>query len=57
MSTYETVDFFSDPSLIEDPYGYFDTPVTFPSSGEVRTAWSYPRGPEIHSRTVQITIR
>ena len=24
MSTYETVDFFNDPSLVEDPYPYFD---------------------------------
>src|SRR3954468_20268827 len=24
MSTYETVDFFSDQSLVEDPYPYFD---------------------------------
>jgi cytochrome P450 len=24
MSTYETLDFFNDPSLVEDPYPYFD---------------------------------
>ena len=42
---------------LTDPYGYFDTPVTFPSSGQVRISWSYPHGPEIDSRTVQITIR
>jgi len=42
---------------LTEPYGYFDTPVTFPSSGQVRISWSYPHGPQIHSRTVQITIR
>lgn len=40
-----------------DPYGYFDVPVTFPSSGLVRVEWTYPHGPRIHSRTVAITIR
>jgi len=46
--------------LITDGYGYFETPVSFPSSGNVRISWSYPRGEsggEIHSRTVPITIR
>jgi hypothetical protein len=46
--------------VLTDPYGYFDTRVTFPSSGRVRIAWSYPRsagGGQIHSRTVQVTIR
>jgi hypothetical protein len=45
---------------ITDPYGYFETHVTFGSSGYVRVSWRYPRaagGGEIHSRTVQITIR
>jgi hypothetical protein len=42
---------------ITDGYGYFDTSVTFPSSGLVRIAWSYPHGPEIHSRTVPVTLR
>jgi len=42
---------------LTDPYGYFDTQVTFPSSGDVRITWSYPHGPTIHSRTVRITIR
>jgi hypothetical protein len=41
---------------ITDPDGYFDTEVTFPSSGTVRTAWSYPHGARIHSRTVSVTI-
>ncbi len=42
---------------LSDPYGYFDVRATFPSSGFVRIAWSYPHGRQIHSRTVQITIR
>ena len=42
---------------LTDPYGYFDVPVTFPSSGLVRVQWSYPHGPRIHSRTVPITIQ
>ena len=47
-------------ATLTDPYGYFDTLVTFPSSGEVRITWSYPHGRAgsyIHSRTVSITIR
>ncbi len=46
--------------VLTDPYGYFDTRVTFPSSGLVRITWSYPRGAgggQIHSRTVQVTTR
>jgi hypothetical protein len=42
---------------LTDPSAYFDTQVTFPSSGNVRILWSYPHGPAIHSRTVSITIR
>ena len=42
---------------LTDSYGYFDTLVSFPSSGAVRISWSYPHGPQIHSRTVRITIR
>ncbi len=45
---------------LTDAYAYFDTPVSFPSSGNVRITWSYPRrdgGGQIHSRTVQVTIR
>jgi hypothetical protein len=45
---------------LTDPYAYFDTPVSFPSSGTVRISWSYPHsegGGQIHSRTVQVTIR
>ena len=46
--------------LLTDSYGYFEAPVAFPSSGNVRISWLYPRrmgGARIHSRTVQITIR
>ncbi|HTU84094.1 MAG TPA: hypothetical protein VMF57_00895 [Solirubrobacteraceae bacterium] len=44
--------------LLTDAYGYFEAPVDFPSSGNVRISWSYPHhGEKIHSRTVQITIR
>jgi hypothetical protein len=45
---------------LTDVYGYFDTLVSFPSSGAVRISWAYPHragGKQIHSRTVQITIR
>jgi hypothetical protein len=42
---------------LTDAYGYFDTDVTFPSSGTVRISWGYPHGPRIHSRPVQVTIR
>jgi hypothetical protein len=44
---------------LTDPYGYFDTRVTFPSSGLVRITWTYPRGTpggQIQSRTVPVTI-
>jgi hypothetical protein len=43
--------------MLTDPYGYFDVRATFASSGFVRIAWSYPHGRQLHSRTVQITIR
>lgn len=48
---------------------YFDADVSFPASGTVRLAWSYPRGDRrlrdpvisrqttIHSRAVQVTVR
>jgi hypothetical protein len=42
---------------ITDRYGYIDTLATFPGSGTVRLAWSYPHGPEIFSRTVSISVR
>jgi hypothetical protein len=42
--------------LLTDAYGYLDIPATFPSSGWVRIAWSYPQGPTIHSRAVRITL-
>jgi hypothetical protein len=40
---------------ITDKYGYFNTSVTFPSSGSVRTAWSSPTG-QIYSRVAPVTI-
>jgi hypothetical protein len=42
---------------ITDRYGYFDVLQKFPGSGTVRTAWSYPHGPEVFSRAVKITLR
>ena len=42
---------------ITNEHGYFEVRHRFPGSGEVRLAWSYPHGPEIHSRTVVITLR
>jgi hypothetical protein len=42
---------------IADRYGYFEVRQTFPGSGSVRLAWSYPGGPEIFSRTVGVTLR
>jgi hypothetical protein len=41
---------------ITDPDGYFDTQVTVPVSGAVRTEWSYPNGARVYSRTVSVTI-
>ena len=49
---------------VTSPHGYFDTRVSFPSSGTVRLAWSYPtddplltRNGRIYSRNVQIKLR
>jgi hypothetical protein len=42
---------------LTDPYGYLDTRMTFPASGSVRLAWSYPHGPTIYSRAVAVTIK
>ncbi len=36
---------------------YFDTRVSFPSSGTVRTAWTYPDRITIRSRPVSVTLR
>jgi hypothetical protein len=47
---------------ITDPHGYFDTRVSFPSSGTVRLTWSYPPSAtdllpyRVYSRHVQITV-
>ncbi len=40
---------------ITNPRGYFDVHASFPGSGSVRLAWSYPSGEAIHSRTVAIS--
>jgi hypothetical protein len=40
---------------ITNPEGYFDVHVSFPHSGSVRLAWTYPHGARIYSRTVKIT--
>jgi hypothetical protein len=42
---------------LTNQHGYFEVRHTFPGSGAVRLAWSYPHGPEIHSRTVVISLR
>jgi hypothetical protein len=42
---------------ITDEHGYFEVRHTFPGSGDVRLAWSYPHGPEVYSRTVVIALR
>jgi hypothetical protein len=42
---------------LTDRHGYFEVRATFPGSGDVRLAWRYPQGPEIHSRTVVISLR
>ena len=42
--------------VVTDRYGYFDVLQTFPSSGSVRLAWSYPHGPQIFSRTVNVVL-
>jgi hypothetical protein len=49
---------------LSNPQGYLTTRLIFPSSGRVRLAWTYPQddqllpaGPEIYSRTQQISIR
>jgi hypothetical protein len=39
-----------------DVAGYFDVTMTFPASGSVRLAWSYPGGPTVYSRTVTVTV-
>jgi hypothetical protein len=41
---------------LTDPYGYFEVPISFPSSGSVRLAWGYPNGRMVYSRTVTVTV-
>ena len=41
---------------VSNERGYFDVHTSFPGSGTVRLAWSYPSGGgTIHSRTVDVT--
>jgi hypothetical protein len=40
---------------ITNPAGYFDVRMTFPRSGTVRLAWTYPQGPTVYSRSVRVT--
>jgi hypothetical protein len=42
---------------VTNRHGYFDVTATFPSSGTVRLAWVYPHGPQIFSRTMNVTLR
>jgi hypothetical protein len=42
---------------LSDQYRYFDVSVAFPSSGQVRIAWSDPHGATVYSRAVSVTIR
>jgi hypothetical protein len=38
-------------------YGYFDVKLVLPATGTVRTAWTYPHGPQVFSRAVEVTLR
>ena len=42
---------------IVSSHGFFETRLTFPGSGTVRLAWSYPHGAVIRSRPVVVTLR
>jgi hypothetical protein len=42
---------------ITDRYGYFVVHQRFSESGQVRLAWTYPHGPTVFSRTVDISLR
>jgi hypothetical protein len=52
-----------DTVAITSSKGYFDVHLAFPSSGSVRTAWTYPAGDPllgsgtVYSRTVTVTVR
>ena len=52
------------PAMYDDPHGYFDVRVSFPSSGTVRLSWTYPSGDPllspgrtIYSRNVAVAIK
>jgi hypothetical protein len=42
---------------VSDRDGYFDVTQKFSASGRVRLAWSYPHGPTVSSRAVDLTVR
>lgn len=42
---------------LSGPHGYFEVQQAFPSSGAVRLRWTYPHGPTVFSRTVDITLQ
>jgi hypothetical protein len=42
---------------VTNRYGYIDVLQKFPSTGAVRLAWTYPKGPRIYSRTVAVQLR
>jgi hypothetical protein len=41
---------------ITDRYGYFDLRQHFAGSGRVRLTWTYPHGPTVFSRTVDVSL-
>jgi hypothetical protein len=42
---------------VTDPQGYFDVRQSFPASGSVRVAWTYPGGETVYSRTQSLDLR
>ena len=42
---------------VSDRDGYFDVTQKFSASGRLRLAWSYPHGPTVSSRAVDLTVR
>jgi hypothetical protein len=42
---------------LSDPHGYFEIALRLAHSGRLRTAWSYPDGQRIYSRTVTVLAR
>jgi hypothetical protein len=42
---------------VHNARGYFETHVRLRSSGALRLAWSYPAGPTVYSRSINVTVR